>query len=419
VTAAHKPSALAPWLALAVAVPLTAVVSIALDRRLAHPSSDHDEHAEHAEEAGHAEHAEEAGHGERSGEAEHAEHGAGRLKLSSEARNNAGVEVVKAASGTVDVTISLPAEVALNEDKLAHVSPRVGGTVREVKKHLGDVVKKGEVLAILDSKELAELSGQARAAFERLKLAKSNFERVDKLYQDKIVPEKEHLASKKELAEAQIDVESTSQMLASAGTGTAGRYNLVAPLDGTIIEKHASVGEVLKDDTRVFVIADLSTVWVDITVYAKDLAKVGVGQSVTVRADGLERPIVGTISFVGAIAKSDARAAQARVVLPNPDGRLKPGLFVTASVGVERVEARVVVPDDAVHKLDGVSVVFVEEGDELEARKVRTGRAGASGGEPRLFVEILEGLEPGESYVDKGSFVLKAELGKGSAGHEH
>ncbi len=394
------------------AVPLTAVVSIALDRRLAEPASEHAEHGE-----GHGEHSSEAPE-EHAGDA-HEEHAAGRLKLTDEARKNAGIVSTKAVSGAVDVTLLLPAEVALNEDKLAHVSPRVGGTVREVKKQLGDVVKKGDVLAILDSKELAELSGHARAAQERLKLARSNFERIDKLYQEKIVPEKEHLASKRELAEAQIDVESTSQMLASSGTGSAGRYSLVAPLDGTIIEKHASVGEVLKDDTRVFVIADLSTVWVDITVYAKDLAKVGVGQSVTVRADGLEKTLLGTISFVGAIARTEARAAQARVVLQNPDGKLKPGLFVTAAVGIERVEARVVIPDEAVQKIDGASVVFVEEGGELEARKVRTGRTGASGSEPRLFVEILEGLEPGETFVDKGSFILKAELGKGSAGHEH
>ncbi|MBK8937868.1 MAG: efflux RND transporter periplasmic adaptor subunit [Polyangiaceae bacterium] len=294
-----------------------------------------------------------------------------------------------------------PAEVALNEDKLAHVSPRVGGAVREVKKRLGDVVKKGDVLAILDSKELAELSGQARAAFERLKLAKSNFERVDKLYQDKIVPEKEHLASKKELAEAQIDVESTSQMLASAGTGTAGRYNLVAPLDGTIIEKHASVGEVLKDDTRVFVIADLSTVWVDITVYAKDLAKVGVGQSVTVRADGLERPIIGTISFVGAIARTDARAAQARVVLPNPDGRLKPGLFVTAAVGVER-SRRAWSSRTTPSRSWTASVVFVEEGGEFEARKVRTGRTGARRGEPGCSSRSCRASSPARRSSTRG-----------------
>ena len=153
--------------------------------------------------------------------------------------------------------------------------------------------------------------------------------------------------------------------------------------------------------------------------FRSDLAKVGVGQSVTVRADGLEKTLLGTISFVGAIARTEARAAQARVVLQNPDGKLKPGLFVTAAVGIERVEARVVIPDEAVQKIDGASVVFVEEGGELEARKVRTGRTGASGSEPRLFVEILEGLEPGETFVDKGSFILKAELGKGSAGHEH
>jgi membrane fusion protein, heavy metal efflux system len=398
----------APWVALVVAVPLAAFLGIAIDRQLHAPHDDHDEHGHGEREAKHEEH-----------EAGHEDHALGRVKLSDQGRVNAGIETAKVGPGSVSVTLSLPGEVELNADRTAHVTPRVAGTVREVKRQLGEVVKKGDVLAVLDSKELAQLSGQARAAVEKLKLARANFERVDKLYAEKIVPEKELLAKKQELAEAQIDVESTSLMLQSAGTGSAGKYNLVAPFDGTIIEKHASIGEVLKDDTRVFVIADLSTVWVDITVYAKDLAKISVGQPVIVRADGIEKPLVGSISFVGAIAKSDARAAQARVVLQNPDGKLKPGLFVSAEIALERVDAAMVLPDDAIQKIEGSSVVFVEEDGSFEARKVKTGRVGVSGSDPRVVLEILGGLAPDEVYVDKGSFVLKAELGKGAAGHDH
>lgn len=401
----------APWLALVVAVPLAAFLGIAIDRQLHAP-----DHADHHDEHGEAPHGE-AKHAEH--EEGHEDHALGSVKLTEQGRTNAGILTAKAGPGSVSVTLALPGEVELNADRTAHVTPRVAGTVREVKRQLGEVVKKGDVLAVLDSKELAQLSGQARAAIERLKLARSNFERVDKLYAEKIIPEKELLAKKQELAEAQIDAESTSLMLQSAGSGAAGKYNLVAPFDGTIIEKHASIGEVLKDDTRVFVIADLSTVWVDITVYAKDLAKITVGQSVIVRADGIEKPLVGSISFVGAIAKSDARAAQARVVLQNPDGKLKPGLFVSAEIALERVDAAMVIPDDAIQKIDGLSIVFVEEDGAFEARKVKTGRVGVSGSDPRVVLEILGGLSPGEEYVDKGSFVLKAELGKGAAGHDH
>jgi membrane fusion protein, heavy metal efflux system len=407
-SSAPKKNAIAPWLSLAVAVPLTALVAVVLDRRLTEPTAG-DAHGEHEEHEERGEHGDEG----------HDEHGADRVKLTDEGRKNAGIEIAKAGAGSVSVTLSLPGEVTLNADKTAHVTPRVAGTVKEVKKQLGDVVKKGEVLAVLDSKELAELSGKTRAAQERLKLAKANFARVDKLFQEKIVPEKDYLAAKQALAEAQIDAESTSQMLATTGTGGSGTYNLIAPLDGTIIEKHASVGEVLKDDTRVFVIADLSTVWVDITVYTKDLAKVGVGQSVVVRADGIDKPLVGTISFVGSIAKAEARAAQARVVLQNTEGKLKPGLFVTAEVALEQGHAAVVVPDDAVQTVEGSSVVFVEEDGQFEARKIKTGRVGVSGSDPKIFVEVISGLEAGEPFVEKGSFVLKAEIGKGSAGHEH
>lgn len=423
------------WIALAIAIPLTAGATVGIDRALSHDHEGepgHDGAHEHAQDgdshgAKKHEHAEGEEHHDDhpKGEGEHAQSHkddrrvVGHVELTAEGRKNAGIVVAKAGPGDVSVTLTLPGEVQLNADTLAHVTPRVEGTVREVKGQLGDVVKKGDVLAVLDSKELAALSGEARAAQERLKLARSNFERVEKLFADKIVPEKELIAKKQALAEARIDAESTALMLATAAPGVSGTYKLVAPFDGTIIEKHASLGEVLKDETRVFIIADLSTVWVDISVYAKDLAKVSVGQSVVVRADGIEKPLVGTISFVGAIARGDVRAAQARVVLENPDRKLKPGLFVTAEVGIETVDSPVVIPDRAVQTTAGVNVVFVEEGEEFEARKVRTGRVGVRAADRQVVVEILDGLEPGDTYVDEGSFVLKAELGKGHAGHEH
>lgn len=360
-----------------------------------------------------------AGAGDEHGDAHGDEHGAeGRVTLSPAAMEKAGVETRTAGPGEVAVTLSLPGELAVNADAVAHVSPRVAGAVREVRKGLGDVVKKGDVLATMDSRELADLQQAFSASKARLDLAKLSFERQQKLYDEKISAEKDYLAAKQALAEAEIDHRSAARKLQAAGAGGGGGgYALVAPLDGTIIEKHVTVGEVVKDDTQAFVIADLSTLWVDVTVYARDLAKVRAGQRVTLRAEGIEESATGTIDYVGHVVGEATRSATARVVLPSPGPAWRPGLLVTAVVEVEQVDAPVVVVEDALQTFEGERVVFVKEGDAFEARPVTIGRAGTADAGARV-VEITRGVSPGDVYVAKNSFLFKAELGKSEAGHE-
>ncbi|WP_437591194.1 efflux RND transporter periplasmic adaptor subunit [Sorangium sp. So ce1000] len=384
-----------------------------------HEGHDHGEPAETAH--GHGEH----GHDEHAhGEHEEGEHEEGKVTLSSEALNNARLEILAAGPGKVADTVSLPGEVALNAEALAHVTPRVSGTAREVRKQLGDTVKKGDVLAILDSREFAELQRELLTAKERLELAEANHGREEALWKEKIAAEKEYLAAKQALAEAKIEHRSAAQKLqASSGAGSGakgGAYALIAPIDGTIIEKHINIGEVLKDDTQTFVVADLSTIWVNVTVYAKDLARVRVGQPARVRAEGIEEPADGEIAYVGPVVGEQTRSATARVVLKNPGAAWRPGLFVTVDVAVDQVDAPVVVSYEGVQRVEGKDVVFVQEGDAFEARAIKPGRQGKAPGEQGTeLVEVLDGVAVGERYVGKNSFILKAELGKSEAGHDH
>ena len=358
--------------------------------------------------------------GEHKGEHE-GEHEDGKVHLSAAQRQNAELELLTAGPGKVSVTVELPGEIALNADAVAHVTPRVGGTVREVKKQIGDAVKKGDVLAILDSRELAELQRDVLTAKERLTLAEGNFERQEQLQKEKISAEKDFLAAKQALAEARIEHRSAAQKLAAAAGATgsqAGGYALVAPIAGTILERHVVAGEVLKDETLAFVIANLSTVWVNVTVYAKDLARVAVGQPARVRAEGIEEAVDGHIAYLGPIVGEQTRSATARIVLDRPPAAWRPGLFVTAEVVLSETEGAVVVSDDAVQTIAGKPVVFVREGDAFDPRPVKLGRTGSRGREGYL-VEIVSGVAAGEQVVGKNSFVLKAVLGKAEAGHEH
>ncbi len=374
-----------------------------------------DAHEHGKDEKGHDDHAE--------GDKGHDDHADERkIKLTPAMLANAKIDIRTVGPGKVAVTLALPGEVGLNTERVAHVTPRVGGTVREVKKQLGDLVKKGDVLAVLDSRELAEMQREAASTKERLDLAEANFSRQDQLWKEKISAEKDFFAARQALAEAKIEFRAASQKLAAgAGARTVGGgLVLTAPLDGTIVERHAVVGEVLSDEKLAFVVADLSTLWVNVTVYAKDLPRVAPGQRAVVRAEGIELPAVGQITYIDRVVGEQTRSAVARVVLDHPDPKWRPGLFVTADIAIDEADAAVVVAYEAVQRLDGKNVVFVEDEGAFTPHEVSVGRQGFGPGKEReLFVEVPKGLNAGEKYAATNSFILKAELGKSEAGHEH
>ncbi len=339
-----------------------------------------------------------------------------------------GIELETASPGFIGVTIELPGEVRVNGDTAAHVAPRVGGVVRSVFKSLGDRVRSGELMAILESRELADTKATYRAAYERLVLAQALFEREERLWKQKISPEQDYLDARNTLAEARIVLRATEQKLHALGftqeelDALPDRHDanftenrVTAPFDGTVIEKHITLGETIAADESVFTIADLSTVWIDLSVYQKDLGKIRGGQRVTITAaPHEEHATTAVIDFVQPLVGEATRTALARIIMPNPDGRWTPGIFVTGSVVREEVEVAMRVPTSAVIPVgDDESVIFVQTPAGFEPRPVHTGRRNHG------FVEILSGLEPGERYVAKGAFSLKAELGKDAFGDGH
>jgi len=203
-----------------------------------------------------------------------------------------GIGVGAAGPGQLEIQSIFPGEIAINTDHMAHIVPRVSGIVREVKASLGDLVHKGDVVAVIDSSELADAKSDYLASMERLELAQAIFDREEKLWRDKISSEQEYLNTRQHLAEAKINIRTAKQKLIFMGFTSAylytlpteadelfTRYEVVAPFDGTVIEKHIALGEVLKDDAEVFIIADLSTVWINLQVYKKDLPQIRVGNT--------------------------------------------------------------------------------------------------------------------------------------------
>jgi cobalt-zinc-cadmium efflux system membrane fusion protein len=189
-------------------------------------------------------------------------------------------------------------------------------------------------------------------------------------------------------------------------------YELKSLIDGTIIDKHLTRGEAVDRDRVCFVVADLSSVWVDLSVYQKDFDHIQPGQPVRIRADHGHLGAEGTIGYVTPAIDPRTRTATARAVLPNPNGTWRPGMFVTALV-LQPGHADITIPATAIQTIEGQATAFALTDDGVEARPLSLGRRGET------TVEVLAGLVPGDRVVATNSFLLKAELGKSEAEHQH
>ena len=341
----------------------------------------------------------------------------GALELTEQQIQAAGIQLAQAQPRTISTLLTLPGEVRFDEDRTSHVVPRVPGVVEAVSVNLGQTVKKGQLLAVIASQQISDQRSEQAAAQRRLALARTTYEREKKLWQDKISAEQDFLQARQALQEAEIAVSNARQkisVLSGSVVATGGnRYELRAPFDGVVVEKHLTPGEVVDETTAAFTLSDLSRVWVTFGVSPKDLTKVQVGKAVTVSAPELNAEVVGSVAYVGSLLGEQTRTATVRVTLENPQGSWRPGLFVTALVATDSREAKVAVPETAIQTVEDKPTVFVRTDDGFEARPVELGSRAAG------QVEITQGLEPGAQVASAGSFVLKSELGKASAEHSH
>ena len=370
------------------------------------PATNAEAHGHEEEGHGNEEHA----HGEEKKEE-------GKVALTEAQIKAAGIDQQVAGSARVQATLRLPGEIRFNDDRTAHVVPRLAGVVESVPANLGQQVRKGELLAVIASTALSEQRSELLTAQRRLELARTTYAREEKLWKDKISAEQDYLQARSALQEAQIAVQNAQQKLTAVGAAASSRalnqFELRAPFDGTIVEKHISLGEAVREDANVFTLSDLSSVWAEMAVPAQDIGRVRVGEKVIVASSATNEKAEGTVSYVGSLIGEQTRTAKARVTLANPQLAWRPGLFVTVTVITEEVDAPVAVRAEAVQSLGDRSVVFLAVPGGFVAQPVKVGRAGGP------FVEITEGIQPGERYAGANSYVLKSELGKAGASHTH
>jgi cobalt-zinc-cadmium efflux system membrane fusion protein len=249
-------------------------------------------------------------------------------------------------------------------------------------------------------------------------VARKNLDRQKRLRKAGINSERNLLMAQFEVAEADADQDAAASRLRvyGVGGGSGPDMSLSSPIAGAILERHATQGENVSQDDNLFVVADLSVVWVIGRVYEQQIAQVSIGMAATLTLVAYPgRSWTGKVDYLASALDKETRTLAVRVEIPNPDGVLRPGLFGTLRLtGADGTDG-VLVPELAVQMMEGRSVVFVpgEHEGEFEAVTITVGRTS------NAYTEVLAGLTSGTQVVAQGAFVLKSELMRGELGHGH
>jgi membrane fusion protein, heavy metal efflux system len=349
------------------------------------------------------------------------------IAMSDAAQRQAGITVEAARSITRTDQLEAPAVLALDETKTARLGSAVEGKVVETFVQAGDRVRADKVLAWLHSPIVHEAWASYRKAVAdrrrlqtELAFATQMDERAGRLFNDKAVAEQEvqrahanRVSAEEALNIAQTEVRRAEEELEHLGvtnsedpSGESGEQIPVkAPFPGVILERLVTAGTAVTPGMPLFVISDLSSLWALAEVDETSLSQVSAGRPVEVRVSAYpDEPFPGTIAFVGDTINPKTRRVMVRCQVPNASGRLKPEMYATVALGESGPRPIVAVPSQAVHEIEGRTVVFVQAGDRFTRRDVRVGS------DVNGLIEIRSGLKAGERVAAAGSFLLKSEL---------
>lgn len=349
----------------------------------------------------------------------------GLIKLSAAQIDGAGIGMAPVMSGKLVKEVAVPGRIAINADAQAKIVPKLSGTAARIEKQLGEAVKKGELLAALESREMADAKAEYLASWRAEELAQSIFEREERLWNQKVTAEQDYLTAKNGHQAAKIKLDLAHQRLHTIGLsddeiknlpkiadeGQYRFYEIRSPIDGRVTTRDIVLGQVVGTDREIFTIADLAKVWVEMAISPGDLTFAREGQEVRVAAG--EQKGTGKIIALSPVIDPETRSAKAIAELDNAGNVWKLGDYVNARLMSGEQEADLIVPQAAIQTVNGNKVVFVSEGGGFRARPVTTGRSDS------MNVEVLSGLEFGETIATSNTFTLKAELGKSEAEHEH
>jgi cobalt-zinc-cadmium efflux system membrane fusion protein len=355
-------------------------------------------------------------------------HDEGVVVLTPEQVQSAGIETAAVEFRPATSVIEATAVVEGVPDRTATIGSRVEGRVAWTGANVGDTVGVGAVLARIDSPELGRAKADYLAALAAADVARQTAEREARLYRERISSEREWREAEAEATRAVAERDAAEARLHALGLTDddlgaltterhySSTFDVRTPIRGIVVDRRAALGATVAPTDVLFTVMDLRAVWVQVDAYDEQLAGLRVGQAVHARTRAYpDRVFTGRIDNIGAILDPATRAVKLRVVLPNPDGALKPGMFadVDIEVAAKASDSVLAVPAGAVQEDGGQRIVFVVAGPgQFSRRVIETGAAGHD------WVPVRSGLAPGDQVVIRGAFILKSELRKGELGEE-
>ena len=348
-----------------------------------------------------------------------------RIRFASrEIAKDIGLEIEEVRSRSLSETQSYNAQIDYDRNRFARLASRAPGIVHRVLKDVGDAVEAGETLALVDSAELGRAKAQYLQAKALVELLEKNHVREQRLVEKGVGPEKNALEAEARLTESRIQLSRAGQNLRNLGLNVGGidalaegeqagsLLPLTAPFDGVVVERAASLGEVVDTNTHLFAVGDMSKMWAMIDIYETDIHRIKTGQPAIFSIDGLRgETFGGRVTWISTRVDPHTRTLRARAELVNVEGILRANMFGKATVAFKDASPGLVVPKNAIQWDGCCNLVFVRLSEVLyQPRKVRLGF------EVGDFYEVKEGLAGSESVVTTGSFLLKTEIMKSSIG---
>jgi len=352
------------------------------------------------------------------------------IVLSPDALARNEIQIVAVARRPLPQELRVTGRVQVNEDRAVRIGSPVEGRVTRVLATVGDRVKAGQPLIAIHSHELAAARSdyeKARAAVVRaekaLAHAQAEFERANRLLDAKAISRREHLRAAADLVTAEAELEQARAELRraeeflhhlGAWPELSDEVLIRAPIEGVVLERHATVGTVVTPSTDLMMIADLSTLWVIAEVPELQAAQIRPGQPVSISVAAFaDARFPGSVAHIGEVLDPHTRTVRVRCVVRNRQQLLRPEMYATILITLGMTPPQLVIPREAVQEIGGESIVFVEVGPgRFQKRRVRLGLSAAV--PEGDVVSVTDGVREGERVVARGSFLLKSELLKAS-----
>ena len=343
------------------------------------------------------------------------------ISLTSKQLVQQGIQLLAVEQGAVIQLNSYPAKLSLNTDQQAHVSPSFSGHVENVYVELGQKVQKGQPLAALLVPDLVDQQANLKIEQSNLELAKQDFNREQQLWSQGISAKQDYQRAYHSYKRAQIQVQAAQSRLSAFGAMNAsnGRYILKAPISGVISKKDLVIGENVQSASQLFTIDQLDQLWLEFIVPNAEIAGLSPNQKIefkSLQTDKIYKAVIQTLNI-----EADAQTGrlQVRAKVQSSTAELRPNLMVNVLLQQPSDSTALRILQSAVQNVDGKNVVFVatqqEQQVEFHPTPIKLGQSSKDS----QYIEVLSGLNQGQKYAAQGSFLLKSELEKGEASHEH